>query len=176
MADARDLIKTLQTLHAQAKVDDAGSFERLTGTLVDLSNQLRESYQMAFVGPVKTMIAKLRSGVTLDASEMALAEGFMIGDAEAYVRLENDFQGWLAELARLVAELARLGANLDPARLLDANGEVEDARRVLGDICNYLEERDRVERYRRTIAQGLDVGRARMLADLLQQKLDSAKD
>jgi hypothetical protein len=176
MADARDLIQTLQSLHARAKTDDAGSFERLTGVLVDLSNQLRESYQTAFIGPVTKVIAKLRSGASLDEDERAIAEAFMVGDAEAYVRLENDFQGWLAELDRLVKVLVDLGGKLDPPRLLDASGEVEDARRVLGDICNYLEERDRVERYRRTIAGGLDADRAKMLAELLQQKLDSEKD
>jgi hypothetical protein len=176
MADPRDLIQTLQSFHAQAKLDDVGSFERLTPTLRDLSNGLRESYQAAFVGPVTTLITKLRSGVTPTKEELALAEAFMVGDAEAYVRVENDFQGWLAELGRLVKVLATLGANLDPPRLLDALGEVEDARRVLGDICNYLEEKDRVARFRNTIAQGLDAGHAKLLAELLRQKLVSADD
>lgn len=176
MADPRDLIQTLQSLHAQAKLDDVGSFERLTPTLLDLANGLRESYQAAFVGPVTTLIAKLKSGVTPTKEEMALAEAFMVGDAEAYVRVENDFQGWLAELGRLVKVLVGLGANLDPPRLLDALGEVEDARRVLGDICNYLEEKERIDRFRATTSQGLDAGRARLLAGLLQQKLDSAND
>jgi len=176
MADPRDLIQTLQSLHAQAKLDDVGSFERLTPTLVDLTNGLREAYQAAFVGPVTALIAKLRAGATPTKDELALAEGFMVGDAEAYVRVENDFQGWLAELARLVKVLAELRANLDPPRLLDALGEVEDARRVVGDICNFLEEKERVERFRATTAQGLDAGRAGLLAKLLQQKLDSAND
>jgi len=176
MPDAIDLIGRLQELHAHAKLDDAASFGRMTGTLDDLSNELRESYQKAFVAPVTSMIAKLRAGLALDAAELALAEAFMVGDAEAYVRLENDFQGWVVELDRLVKVLIHLRARLDPPQLLDALGEVEDARRVLGDICNYLVARERVERYRRTLADGLDAGRAKALADLLQQKLDSQED
>ncbi len=176
MADPRDLIQTLQNLHAQAKLDDVGSFERLTPTLVDLTNGLRETYQAAFVGPMTALIAKLRAGATPTKDELALAEGFMVGDAEAYVRVENDFQGWLAELTRLVGVLGGLRANLDPPHLLDALGEVEDAQRVVGDVCNYLEEKERIDRFRQTTAAGLDPGRARMLADLLQQKLDSADD
>ena len=148
----------------------------MTGALVELSNELRESYQKAFVAPVTAMIAKLRSGLPLEAPELALAEGFMVGDAEAYVRLENDFAGWVVELDRLVTALIHLRARLDPPQLLDALGEVEDARRVLGDVCNYLEARERVERYRRTITDGLDAKRSKLLADLLQQKLDSAED
>jgi hypothetical protein len=176
MADAIDLIGTLQKLHAHAKVEDVGSFEEMTGALVDLSNELRESYQRAFVAPVTIMIGKLREGRGLDPAELALAEAFMVGDAEAYVRLENDFQGWLTELDRLVTVLIHLRARLDPPQLLDALGEVEDARRGLGNICNYLEQRERVEGYRRTIADGLDATRAKLLAELLQQKLDSAED
>jgi hypothetical protein len=176
MADPRDLIQTLQRLHGQAKLDDVGSFERLTPTLLALSNGLRESYQAAFVGPVTALIAKLKAGVTPTREEMALAEAFMVGDAEAYVRVENDFQGWLAELGRLVGVLVGLGANLDAARTLEALGEVGDAQRVVGDVCNYLEEKERVDRFRKTTAAGLDADRARMLAGLLEQKLDSADD
>jgi hypothetical protein len=176
MADAIELIGTLQRLHSHAKVEDSGSFARLTGALVDLSNELRESYQKAYVEPVTAMIGKLRSGQTLDAAELALAEGFMVGDAEAYVRLENDFQAWLNELDRLVTVFIHLRARLEPPTLLDALGEVEDARRVLGNICNYLAALERVERYRRTMADGLVGERARLLADLLQQKLDSADE
>jgi hypothetical protein len=176
MADAIDLIGRLQELHAHTKVEDAGSFARLTGALDELAHELRESYQRAFVEPVTALIAKLRAGRPLDAAELALAEGFMVGDAEAYVRLENDFQGWLAELDRLVTVLIGLRARLDPPQLLDALGEVEDVRRVLGNVCNYLVARERVERYRRTMAEGLDASRALLLADMLQQKLDSADD
>jgi hypothetical protein len=176
MADPRDRIQTLKTLHVQAKLDDVGSFQRLTGTLRDLSNELRETYQAAYVAPVRTLIVKLRTGVTPTAEEMALAEAFMVGDAAAYVRVENDFPGWVAELGRLVDVLGALSSSLEPPRLLDALGEVEDAQRVLGDICNYLEEKERIGRFRRTIAAGLDDSRAGLLAGLLQQKLDSSND
>ena len=63
-------------------------------------------------------IAKLRAGGTLDGGELALAEGFMVGDAEAYVRLENDFSSWLTELDRLVTVLIHLRAWLEPPQLL----------------------------------------------------------
>jgi hypothetical protein len=176
MADAIELIGKLQRLHSHAKVEDAASFAQMTGALVDLSDELRESYQQVFVEPVKAIIDKLRKACPLDEGELALAERFMIGDAEAYVRLENDFQGWVAELDRLVTVLIHLRARLDPPQILDALGEVADARRVLGDIVNYLTERERVERYRRTMAEGLDPRRALQLAELLEQKLASAKD
>jgi hypothetical protein len=176
MADAIDLIGTVQRLHSHAKVDDVSSFEQITGALVNLENELREAYQRAFVAPMTAIIAKLRAGRAPDADELALTESFLVGDAEAYVRLENDFQGWITELDRLVTVLIHLRARLDPPQLLDARGEVEDARRVLGNICNYLQARERVARYRRTIADGLDATRAGLLADLLQQKLDSSED
>jgi hypothetical protein len=50
---------------------------------------------------------------------------------------------------------------------------VEDARRVLGDIDNFLEQKERVTRFRRSIAQGIDPERRKMLIELLQELLES---
>ena len=55
-------------------------------------------------------------------------------------------------------------------------GEVEDARRVLGDICNFLEQKERVARYKRTMAQPLDGTRSAMLVEILQRQLASEEE
>jgi hypothetical protein len=174
MADAGSLIRKLQDAHAKATLDNVGSFEALTHPLTELADQLRESYQASVAGPILAMIGKLRKGGALTQLELDLAESFIAGDAEAYTRLENDFQSWVLELGRLMKVLGGMSANLKGKVLLDAVGEVDDARRVLGDICNYLEEKQRVVSFRRTTAQGLDAERSALLADLLEQHLTSA--
>jgi hypothetical protein len=55
-------------------------------------------------------------------------------------------------------------------------GEVEDARRVLGDICNYLEQQERVARYKRTMSKALTPEGAAMLVEILERQLASAND
>ena len=172
MADAGSLIRKLQEAHAKATLDNVGSFEALTHPLTELADQLRESYQASVAGPILAMIGKLRKGGALTQPELDLAESFIAGDAEAYTRLENDFQSWVLELGRLMKVLGEM--KLVGKGLLDAVGEIDDARRVLGDICNYLEEKERVVRFRRTTAQELDPEHAGLLAEILEDHLASA--
>jgi hypothetical protein len=175
MADplARDLIAALEANHAQARLDDVGSFQKLTEQLVTLDDSLRETFQRSVADPVRAVIEKLKRGAALSSEDTALIEDFVVGDAEAYVRLENDFQSWVAELARLVKVLSGMKGRLGGNVLLDAQGEVEDARRVLGDICNYLEQKERIARFRRTMAAGMNRERAEVLVEILAEQLES---
>jgi hypothetical protein len=176
MAEAEALIRALQAAHAGASADDVGSFYKLSGPLKGLSTVLREDYQRSVAGPIKRVIDKLDDGKELTKEEIDLVESFVAGDAEAYTRLENDFQAWVTELGRVVKVLGDMGtAGLQARALLDALGEVADAQRVLSDICNYLEEKDRVTRFRRAIAEGIDRTRAKALIDILKRQLESAE-
>jgi hypothetical protein len=173
MTNPRDLISELQATHAKASLDDAGSFERMVPQLTALADLLRETYQASVKKEIVTVIAKLKKGGDLAPADVAVVESFMVGDAEAYTRLENDFQSWVAELGRLMGVLGQLSNRLEGRGPLEALGEVEDARRVLGDIDNFLEQKERVTRFRHSIAQGIDDDRRNMLIELLQELLES---
>jgi hypothetical protein len=170
MPDARALIQQLQSAHAGANVDDVSTFERLTEPIVQLTEALREGYQASIQDQVLAMIDKLRAQALLSPDDLAKIESFIVGDAEAYTRLENNFQDWVAELGRVVGVLGGMSGSLGSGRgWLDALGEVEDAHRVLNDICNYLQQKERVTRFRRTVAQGLTPERAQMLIEILKE-------
>ena len=173
MKNPRDLITELQATHARASLDDVGSFERMVPQLTALADTLRETYQASVKKEIVAVIAKLQKGGDLSPADVAMVESFIVGDAEAYTRLENDFQSWLAELGRLMGVLGDLGGRLQGRGYLEALGEVEDARRVLGDIDNFLEQKQRVTRFRHSIAAGIDDERRKMLIELLQELLES---
>ena len=173
MKSPGDLIRELQATHARASLEDAGSFEGMVPQLTALADTLRETYQASVTKEIVAVIAKLKAGGDLAPADVAMVESFMVGDAEAYTRLENDFQAWLAELGRLVGVLGDLSGRLQGRGALEALGEVEDTRRVLGDIDNFLEQKERVTRFRRSIAQGIDPERRKMLIELLQELLES---
>jgi hypothetical protein len=176
MPDPATQIRNVQAAHAGARQQDVGSFQSITPQLTKLANALRENYQMSVATPIMAVIAKLKGTAELSPDDIKLIEGFMIGDAEAYTRMENDFQGWIAELDRLVKSLSDKGDRLQGPAILDAIGEVQDAQRVLGDICNYLEQQERVARYRRTTAQALTPEGRGMLVEILQRQLASADE
>lgn len=167
MPDARALIEQLQTFHSQARVDDVGSYERLTDPIVKLTEALREGYAASIQVQVRALIDKMSANAALSPADLAQAESFVVGDAEAYTRLENNFQDWIAEMNRLVGVLG--GMKLSGNTWLDALGEVEDLHRVLNDVCNYLQQKERVARFRRTVAEGLTPERTQMLIEILKE-------
>ena len=174
MPDARDLIRKLEEAHAEARTDDAGSFFKLAGPLKDLSGALRVQYKSTVAAAIGPVIDKLEEGQALTRDEIDLVESFVTGDAEAHVRLEKDFQRSVAELDRLVKTLADRSRTLQGRVLLDALGEVADSQRVVSDICVYLEDRDRVARFRRSFSGGVDRARGKVLAEILKQQLLTA--
>ncbi|HMF43180.1 MAG TPA: hypothetical protein VKQ32_21055 [Polyangia bacterium] len=176
MADPATLIRIIEAAHGGARREDIGSFQSLTPRFEDLLGSLRESYQSSVAAPARAVIEKLRRGADPSPDDLALIESFVVGDAEAYTRMENDFQNWLAELTRLVRSLSAKSGRLEGPTSLDAMGEVQDAQRVLGDICNYLEQAERVARYKRTTSKPLDSEGKAMLAEILERQLASADE
>jgi hypothetical protein len=176
MVEPATLINIIAAAHGGARPQDIGSFQSLTPRLEELFGALRETYQSSVAIPIGATITKLRSGGDPTPDEVALIESFVVGDAEAYTRIENDFQSWINELTRLVRSLSAKTDRLQGPMLLDAMGEVEDAQRVLGDICNYLEQQERVARYKRTMSQPLNPERKQILAEILARQLASADE
>jgi hypothetical protein len=169
MNDARALIQQLQSNHAAASIDDVSSFERLTDPIVKLTEALHQGFQASIQDQLRSMIDKLRANAALSSAELATLESFIVGDAEAYTRLENNFPDWVGELTRLVGVLGAMSDNLQGSGWLDALGEVEDAHRVLNDICNYLQQKDRITRFRKTVAAGLTPERTQILIEILKE-------
>jgi hypothetical protein len=169
MNDARALIQQLQSSHAAARIDDVSSFERLTDPLVKLTEALREGYQTSIQDQVGSLIDKMSANAKLTEDDLATMESFIVGDAEAYTRLETNFPDWVTELSRLVAVLGAMSNGLQRRSWLDALGEVEDAHRVLNDICNYLQQKERVTRFRKSVAEGLTPERTQMLIEILKE-------
>jgi hypothetical protein len=176
MGDPATLIKIIEAAHGGARSHDVGSFQSLTPRLEELFGTLREAYQSSVADPVRAVVRKLQAGDDLAPPEVALVESFVVGDAAAYTRVENDFDNWINELTRLVRSLSAKTDRLRGALLLDAMGEVEDAQRVLGDICNYLEQKERVARYERTTSKPLTRESKAMLAEILERQLASADE
>jgi hypothetical protein len=167
MSDARALIQQLQAVHAEAKVDDVGSYQQLTDPVVKLTEALREGYAASVQDQLRALIEKMGKNAPLSQADLAQIETFIVGDAEAYTRLENNFPDWIAEIKRLVGVLG--GMTLSGNGWLDALAEVDDLHGVLNNVCNYLEQKDRVARFRRTVAAGLTPERAQMLIEILKE-------
>src|SRR3990172_4011743 len=101
-----DLLKGLsQTLQQAVQSNSPDVFAQASSELVQMQNRVRERFQELTAGEVRSIISKLESNEPLSQADKDFVRTWMVGDAESYTRLENNFKDWTAEFARLTAVL-----------------------------------------------------------------------
>lgn len=147
---------------------------RLAGGIInEHRNGARELMQMQTAPQIAAIISRLRAEEDIGPDEIDVVRAWVIGDADGYLRAENDFPHWLAEFERLQKCLRDfIERPLEVRELIEIQGVLEDAARVSLDIANYLEKRERVRNFESTIADPTKVNKP-ILAEVLSRKLES---
>jgi hypothetical protein len=171
-----DLLKGIpQNLQQAVQNNSPDGFAKASAEMVTLKNRIRERFQELTAGEIKAIIAKLENYEPLSEAEKDYVRTWMVGEAESYVRLENNFKDWTAEFARLTEALKSYEVKEETlAHLLNVHALIGDAMRVAADISYYLEEKARVERFEQAIKQ-LNKADSELVARLLRAKLESAE-
>jgi hypothetical protein len=148
-------------------------FSRIGMHLVKSRDQARELLQDLTALEIKPLIRKLENNQPLTPEEKDLVRLWIVGDAESYIQMEDDFQEWRQEFQRLSQVIAgQEDKKPSLPELLTTYGVLQDAVRVAADIQFFLENKERVQRFEKAI-QNLEQADARLLADLLKAKLTS---
>jgi hypothetical protein len=151
-----------------------GAFQQAANVLSEVKNIVREEAQKKTSPEIKKIIEKLQSGSPVTTEEIALIKAWIVGDATAYTTMENNFQDWLSEYERLVNSLvAYENKDCSSEELLKLHGILEDAIRVSYDIANFLEQKDRINKFESAVADGLDKDERDILVKMLINKLRS---
>ena len=130
------------------------AFQRSAATLTRARTGIRESLQALTSPEILTVLERLRSGAVPSREDLDTVWLWIVGDAESYVRQENNFDDWVAEFDRLQGVLARFeGRECTEIELLELQGILEDAVRVGHDIAHYLEKRERIERFDQAVRE-----------------------
>lgn len=151
------------------------SYNNFSQFLTYVKAELREALQKLTAAPVRTIISKLKQKKPLTDSEIGLLRLWIVGDAEAYVMTENNYNEWIDEMKRLVREIQQYKdqtPELDTVVALQ--GRVVDLHRNLQDIINFLSEKERVDRFIHSTQQ-IDSEEAHALAAMLERKLQSSE-
>ncbi len=152
---------------------DAEGFYRLSSHFQGLKSEAREKIQEMTSKRVKEIIEKLGKGTELTKEETDLVRLWIVGDAEGYSKMENNYEDWLAEFKRLAAVLGEYASGPDEIQaLFRAQGVLEDARRVAHDLGSYLETKERIHRFEETTANP-QRGDRELIARILKMKLHS---
>ena len=118
---------------------------------------------------------KLENDLPLAAAEQEMLRMLLVGDAESYVKLENQVEGWQGEVQRLFEEIRRLqGEGLESLdSLMRLQALCREAMRVLPDLAFYYQEQERIRRFDEAMRGELDREARRLLANLIREMLTS---
>lgn len=126
----------------------SGDFQKAASTLSGMNSMVREELQRETSATMQKIIKNLKKGKTVSRDDLELIKMWLIGDASAYIELENNFNDWIEEFKRLKGVLRRYeGKDAALKDLYSLRGIFEDAIRVSYDIVNYLEKKERIEKF-----------------------------
>ncbi len=150
-----------------ATAETTQNYDALAQELQDLGEMAQRSCE-AHVD-YRSLVRKLRAGESLSPEEMATLRLLIVGDADYYVKYDEEFDRCKTELAKIVAEIARLkqgGFNADSLMHLSVLCREADSLLVLAQ--HYLDARDRVRRFEASTKGAIDRDSARTLATIVE--------
>jgi hypothetical protein len=173
ISQAIDVIN--QSFAESATKQDNGSFSKLSILLSEFEDGLREFVQESTKDQIQKVIQKLNIGQALAPEDLATVRLWIVGDAEYYANVENDFNKWNDELKRLIQEINKLkNAKLDIKSASTLRALLTDAMRTAGSISFFLQQKERVERFTSSVNE-LDADERLMLTQILLSKFKSGQ-
>ena len=170
LASVIDRLKVLMTNAIASRSPD--EFETLEQQINRLEATVREMQQSMLSERSKLALKNLRAGRPLSEEEKAILQAVVVGDAESYLRVENNLQDWLNELQRLVGEMERLARSEDEAHINQLRGVTKDAVRLMPSLRAYMEEKDRLDRFNNAQTK-LDEPNRQVLAQVVSEMRSS---
>jgi hypothetical protein len=170
-----EYLKGITQAMKQAQADNTSeSYNYVATALVKSKNGIRQAIEKATAGAVAAIIGKLENHQPLTEAEKQTVKLWVVGDAEGYVKMENNFQDWLMEYRRLMDIIADWeGKTGSVQELVEVHGVLEDAIKVADDVAHFLEDRERVSRCENALSN-LTAEDNKFIAGLLKSLLTSS--
>jgi hypothetical protein len=171
MSGPQDVIAQLDgTLAAAARCtadETAQNYDTLGQELRDLGEAAYLTCEMHV--DYRALVRKLRAGDTLSPEEMTTVRLLMVGDADYYVKYDEEFERCKAETGKIIGEIERFkSAELGVDGLMHLSTLCREAGNLLALTQHYLDARERVRRFEASTAGTLDRDTARTLAGIIE--------
>lgn len=112
---------------------------------------------------------KLRAGETLSSDEMQTVRLLLVGDADYYLKYDEEFDRCRTEVTKIVDEIERFkSGELGVDGLMHVSTLCREASNLLALAQHYLDARERVRRFEATTTSGLDRDMGRTLAGIIE--------
>jgi len=162
--------QTVQRARECLRDGSLSDYEELNRAVHALAHEAREAVQALIEERYAGIAGKLENGRELTEGEREALELLIVGEAEHYLKTENNREDWKAELSRLTAELGEArarGAGGLP-ELMHVQALCRDARGVLPEMILYRQERERIDRFRDALRGPIGYEDGRFLARLVR--------
>ncbi len=120
----------------------------------------REAFQAKLSNTFKPVLEKLKKGQSLTPDELKMLELLVLGDAEYYLRAENDIENWKTQVD-------------DVDGLMRPGAVCRETLELPPRLAFYLGEKERVRKFQEATSQPLDSEAGQVIAEIIQKKLDS---
>jgi hypothetical protein len=115
------------------------------------------------------LVTKLQQGASLTADELKALRSLIVGDADEYLKYDEDFEHAKTELTEVVDEIRGLtSADTDLEALKHLRVLCREASSVLGPVLHYLEQKERVRNFEEHTRGPLSADAARVLAGIVK--------
>ncbi|MBL8879415.1 MAG: hypothetical protein JNG88_09880 [Phycisphaerales bacterium] len=161
-----------QTAEGALRDRSTDEMEMVERQISRLDALAREAQQSMWAVEVRTAIRRLENNETLSEADLDVVRTFLISDAEQYLALENNFDEWVSELHRLIAEISQRCGQVDRHNIAELRGVLKDMSRLAPDIRNHLDEERRVLVFHNAV-RSLDSAARKSLARLLRDQLET---
>ena len=162
--------KTLELASRCTQLETSDNYGALGDQVEELEGQARQAFLAKM--EIASLLPKLKTGKPLTPEDLKTLELLIVGDAEYFLKYENDLEQWKSEIRKLLGEISNLqSSDLDVDGLMHLRALCAEVRRVLPDVVYYLDQKERTGKFQEATRQPLDPDGYRVLAEIVEQML-----
>ena len=162
--------KTLELASRCAQLETSDNYGALGDQVEELEGQTRQAFLAKM--EIASLLPKLKTGKPLTPEDLKTLELLIVGDAEYFLKYENDLEQWKSEIRKLLGEISNLqSSDLDVDSLMHLRALCAEVGRVLPDVVYYLNQKERTSKFQAAMREPLDSEGYRVLAEIVEQML-----
>ncbi len=178
MADDQGVsARTKEALDLAARcfeTESSEGYEVLNEQLEQLESLARETFQAHT--DYNTLVSTLEQGKPLTPDQLNTLKLLIVGDADYYLKYDEEFDRCKSELKRIVDEIRRLPlSDLDVDALMHLRVLCHEASSVLMPTSYYLEQKERLQKFQEATRGPIERESGQTLAHMIKQMMVSGE-
>ena len=171
MADNADIAGTmseaLNTATQCSSAETVENYSHLAAQLQELDALAGRTLRSQVAS--QSILTKLQQGTSLTADELATLRSLIVGDADEYIKYDDDFEEAKTELAKVLDEIRGLASpDTDLEALKHLRVLCREASSALAPVLRYLEQKERVRNFEEHTRGPLSADAARIFAGIVR--------